>query len=317
MLRRSTAVLTLGALTAMLLIPTSASAAVEAGDDCAGGLYGGNFSLVPESRAGGTGLPLSAPVAGVVTRWRVNSTFPEPSPVRMAVFRLVAPGRFLVVGESREEVAAPGQSTFTARIPVEAGDRFGEVSAGGNYLACITGSPEDHTWSLNGIVAGFGSTYQFAAGTEVRIPIAAVIEPDADGDGYGDETQDSCPQSAAHQVPCPPLTLSLYAVPGKKSVTVLVSAGVSAQVTVTGQAQLPPKKGKAGSSAQVKLAPVKHLANPGQITKYKLTFPSKLRSALASVPKGKSVKLKLTARGANVAGVAKAVGATVKLKGQG
>jgi hypothetical protein len=142
-----------------------------------------------------------------------------------------------------------------------------------------------------------------------------VIEPDADHDGYGDETQDRCPQSAAYQIPCPALTLSLYPIAGKKAVTVLVSAGVSAQVTVSGSAKLP-ANGKAGSSAQVKLAPVQHLANPGQMTKYKLTLPSKLKSTLASLPQSKSVKLTLTARGANDAGVVATEKAALRLKGR-
>jgi hypothetical protein len=34
--------------------------------------------------------------------------------------------------------------------------------------------------------------------------MSATIEPDADGDGFGDETFDQCPQSAASSQPCPP-----------------------------------------------------------------------------------------------------------------
>jgi hypothetical protein len=36
-----------------------------------------------------------------------------------------------------------------------------------------------------------------------RPNISAVLEPDADNDGYGDVSQDACPQSAQTQVACP------------------------------------------------------------------------------------------------------------------
>ena len=37
----------------------------------------------------------------------------------------------------------------------------------------------------------------------VELPFGGVIEPDADGDGYGDETQDACPADASpHVAPC-------------------------------------------------------------------------------------------------------------------
>lgn len=37
--------------------------------------------------------------------------------------------------------------------------------------------------------------------------LQGTIEPDADGDGFGDETQDRCPTDAARQAACPPVVL--------------------------------------------------------------------------------------------------------------
>jgi hypothetical protein len=42
------------------------------------------------------------------------------------------------------------------------------------------------------------------AGNQFRVDVGAVLEPDADGDGFGDETQDACPSDASTQGPCPP-----------------------------------------------------------------------------------------------------------------
>jgi hypothetical protein len=39
-----------------------------------------------------------------------------------------------------------------------------------------------------------------------RVNVSATIEPDADRDGYGDETQDRCPTDPSTQGPCPPDT---------------------------------------------------------------------------------------------------------------
>jgi hypothetical protein len=39
----------------------------------------------------------------------------------------------------------------------------------------------------------------------VEVAYNADVEPDADQDGYGDETQDLCPTSATTALPCPVL----------------------------------------------------------------------------------------------------------------
>jgi hypothetical protein len=38
---------------------------------------------------------------------------------------------------------------------------------------------------------------------ETLVNISVVLEPDADHDGFGDETQDQCPTNATTQGPCP------------------------------------------------------------------------------------------------------------------
>jgi hypothetical protein len=40
-----------------------------------------------------------------------------------------------------------------------------------------------------------------------EVYLQATVEPDADGDGFGDETQDKCPTVAAPTDGCPPVTL--------------------------------------------------------------------------------------------------------------
>jgi hypothetical protein len=43
-----------------------------------------------------------------------------------------------------------------------------------------------------------------SGGTPIRLNVAAVVEPDADQDGFGDETQDACPSEGDTQGACVP-----------------------------------------------------------------------------------------------------------------
>ncbi len=235
-MRRLGGIIVIGVLA--LAAPATASAAVEAGDDCAANVAEGPYSLVPEARATPSSLPLAAPVGGVVTRWKVNSAYSQPVPERLGVFRATGVGgTFLVVGESNEEIVPVGAGSFATRIPVQAGDRFGPIAVINDTLYCLTASEADKAWGFPGSV-GTGSSHQFAATVLVRVAMVVTIEPDVDGDGYGDETQDRCPQSAATQLDCPSITLGTFAVTKQNAVILLVSASGTAPVTVSGAVKL-------------------------------------------------------------------------------
>jgi hypothetical protein len=48
-----------------------------------------------------------------------------------------------------------------------------------------------------------GTTTSFTLRDGVQLAVAATVEPDADGDGLGDETQDPCPDFASSAAACP------------------------------------------------------------------------------------------------------------------
>jgi hypothetical protein len=139
-----------------------------------------------------------------------------------------------------------GLNTFETRIPVHAGDRLG--ASGGSEIGalfCRTENPADRLGAIAGLPA-LGSTATVIEETEEeQITASATVEPDADGDGYGDETQDKCPQSAAIQTPCPVVTLSTSSSASKGFVKALVTSNVQATVTVAGTTKL--GKGKAAT----------------------------------------------------------------------
>jgi hypothetical protein len=43
----------------------------------------------------------------------------------------------------------------------------------------------------------------YEPGSNHQIDVSAVLEPDADHDGFGDETQDQCPTNGSTHGPCP------------------------------------------------------------------------------------------------------------------
>ncbi len=223
------------ALAAALLVPSGAAAATEVGDDCGANVETANWTNVPEQKAAGaSALPIAAPVGGIVTAWKLKSLSGETIPVRMGVFRPVETGKFLVPAATGIETTAFGLNTFKTRIPIEAGDRFGLIPIEEKTVSCVTGNSEDRSWSYNGSVE-VGSEYQFAAGVFVRVPVVAVIEPDVDGDGFGDETQDKCPQSAATTAPCPPVTTTFTMKPKGNAIIAKVRVSSQASVQVFGQ----------------------------------------------------------------------------------
>lgn len=318
------------ALALTLVAASPASAAIEVGDECAGNEATGTFSLVPEAHASGGVLPLSTPSGGVVTAWKVNSDFPDPVPEWMAAFRPAGTaGTFQVVGASTEETVNQGPNVFSTRIPVQAGDRFGLVGGiNKSPLFCETIDNGDLTWSSPGSV-GPGSTHLFAAGVKVRVPVVAVVEPDRDGDGYGDETQDKCPQSAAYQGPCPTIALDAFPIVLKRSVLVLVGASETSSVEVFGQVGWTPRH-KGGALASKTAKPGDHVSTgvivglaggsqtvrPGELSPFNVKLPKSVRRQLQQVPRDKSLKGTITARSADLAGRVTDRTITIRLRGQ-
>jgi hypothetical protein len=290
----------------------AASAATEFGDGCtANEASSGEEVTLFEISAPGNPLPVVAPVSGVLTQWKISLiTAPISVSTTMQVYRLNPTTKTLsVIGESTGQVV-PGLNTFSTRIPIQAGDRIGLVGHSEiGTLLCETVSEIGHYGGFEGSATTGATVPYLETSGKVRIPAVGVIEPDADGDGYGDETQDKCPQSAATQAACPAVKLSLSKIVKKSSVKLLVSANAATSVKVTG-------KVKAGGQ-KLTLKGGKKTVKPGKITAFKLTFPAGLISALGDLPRSHSLSLKIVLSAKNLTGKATVKKLTVKLKGQG
>jgi len=153
------------------------------------------------------GSSTAAPFDGVVVRWRVLNG--KTGNYAVKVLSPNGGGSYTVLRSSASEsVTAPASpafsqiSSFPTRLPIPAGDYVGLVVPNG-LTQGFQASPGGASKYAQASDGGEGATI---AGVSLNGTILydADVEPDADHDGYGDVTQDSCPQaSSVHDGTCP------------------------------------------------------------------------------------------------------------------
>jgi hypothetical protein len=150
--------------------------------------------MVQISNAVGPGYVVPAP-GGVLTRWRTTAT----GELSFLLWREESSLLTLVASDAR---TVSGGGEFAVRIPVSGGEHLGLGSKAKEFLDCriFTKLGKD----LIGVTGEteIGGTPAMLEEGGLRLSVAADIEPDADHDGYGDETQDACPADASRQGPC-------------------------------------------------------------------------------------------------------------------
>ncbi|HSS56475.1 MAG TPA: hypothetical protein VLK59_00600 [Solirubrobacteraceae bacterium] len=157
----------LALLCALLLVPAAARAAVTFGADLSQTPDGSGPSCCDASLASP-----SAPFTGVLVHWALRTETAGVG-VQPAVYR----GASLTPVDSGDATTtAIPLTTADVHLTMRAGDRLGVHATG----ASLPRSDVSGTLLVSG-----------------------VIEPDADGDGWGDETQDACPfEASLHVAPC-------------------------------------------------------------------------------------------------------------------
>jgi len=303
------------ALAISLLGAAGASAATQAGNNCVGNEVAENYTLYGLANGGGNPLPATIPVSGVVTKWTFNAEPGLPAGFvsqRLKILRSAGSNQFQAVGESALSPISGGLNTFATRVPVHAGDLIGTngVLEGFNFtFYCQTGNPGDRLGVIVGNPSVGSIATQSEEGPNLQVPVTVFVEPDADNDGFGDETQDACPQSAALQTPCPPVALSTSTQVKKGSITIIVTSSVAAPVTVKGVAKL-------GKGKKAKLNGGTQNLVPGTLSKFRLFFTKGLKNKLKELPPSKKLTLKVTISGTSVSGAVTTKTLKLKLKGQ-
>ncbi len=142
---------------------------------------------------------------GVITSWSTNPEATAGQMLTMKVFRKVAdPATYQVVGHDGPRPLDSGVlSTFPASVTVLSGDVLGLHTPTPGGQACFFSAPGE-TWlqKVGNLADGQSDDFTPSGGTPAnfRLNLSAVVEPDCDNDGRGDETQDTNASGPA----CPP-----------------------------------------------------------------------------------------------------------------
>lgn len=195
-----------------LAVPAPALAATAIGEATGSGtqICTTNYTWVQDATASGSPSYTVPAGGGVITSWshRVSSDTPAGATMRLKVFRKTGAHTYLTVGHSAvETLTSAGLRVFETRIGVEAGDLLGLRTGGTEGTDCYrTGQSGDVAEQQ--VTPGLpdpavGATFTSAFPNEFVLNIAAVVEPDADSDAYGDETQDKCIGTAGPFNGCP------------------------------------------------------------------------------------------------------------------
>ena len=146
----------------------------------------------------------AAPQAGVLTSWSFQAPASPPQ-LKFKVGRPAGGNNFTIVGDSPVETMTPNAlNTFPIRIPVLAGDVIGYFHGGpsGGDQCLRNAAPTFSTRFVN-VDPAPGSTMTYGTVGALQVDMAALLEPDADQDAYGDESQDRCVGTAGTFSGCP------------------------------------------------------------------------------------------------------------------
>lgn len=262
------------------------------------------------------GRSTTATSDGVVTRWAVRSM---SGSIQLRVLRPAAGNKFQDVGSSGPTSAGgAGVQTFSTRIAIKAGDFIGVDSFEGAFLADRPAPgaqskdyypgrlPDGATAQPTGSLSGF------------ELMLNANVEPDADLDGYGDETQDKCTTDGTTHDACPDKTAPITALSGaskqnflkQKAVIVTALPNEAGTVNATGTISVP------GASKTLKLKAASAAAAANAKVTLKLKLSKKvLKAVRKALRSGRKVKATVTVVERDAAGnLSKPVKKTVRAK---
>ncbi len=153
----------------------------------------------------GDPVPAPAPIDGVVVKLRIRTTAAESVTFRFASITQpqndVASAQALVNGPTVTTAGTGAIEEFNARVAVPKGAHVALDAPSTQMVYNQGGNPFTYLYGPPLVV---GQAARASAGEPTgELLVQAVIEPDADRDGAGDETQDECPTNPDKTVaPC-------------------------------------------------------------------------------------------------------------------
>jgi len=160
----------------------------------------------------------TTPSAGVITSFAYQADG-DPGQIRALFFVPASPTSYQVVAKSPlHGIVLNSLNTFSTRLPVPAGAVLGSQMSSANMVCGAGGAVPGDSFAFGTFDPDSSSTFTPAfLGFNGRWNTSAVLESDADGDGFGDVTQDLCPESKLTQVPCPAPDTTVTRAPAKTS----------------------------------------------------------------------------------------------------
>ncbi len=252
-------------------LPASASGTVTIGSNLAAaptdaidcGAFGctASHKALPAPTSAAPGGVL-APSDGVVVRWRIRVGV-LPIPVALRITRPGDSGARSGAGTGPTVTPTANQtSTFDdVRLPIQSGDTVGiDCFCQNVVLYALANTPNASfiRW-IPALLDGEPPRSDATTFNGQELLVNADIEPDADRDGFGDETQDQCPTDTSTQGTCPdtdpPETTITKGAPNKLDEHKVKFKFTSTEPDSTFECKLDKKKFKACTSPRK----VKHL----------------------------------------------------------
>jgi hypothetical protein len=197
-------------LTAGLLALAPVNAATSA-DTTVGATFATDFecgdftALQIESPSGDS---YTVPSHGVITSYTVEVAAGTTPTIAFKLARKLAtdPTKYEIVASSDTTSPTPGETSMTrkVRMPTKADDVIGTYGSAGHHCLKFV---SDNTYRYIGQAGNTGVGPFTPNGSDedqrsIVWNVSAVVEPDADSDGYGDTTQDLCPTDATTHQAC-------------------------------------------------------------------------------------------------------------------
>jgi hypothetical protein len=162
----------------------------------------------------------TVPSPGVLTSWRFRAASTPPPSLKLKVAHPAGGNDFTILGESgvQTPIADRLNEYHDVRIPVQPGDVIGFFAPAGSPVARAIGGYAFHNLTPPAPTdPPPGSTNTYSMGSNIQAGISASLEPDVDGDGFGDETQDCAPNDPARAEDCTPPNSTITEMPKDKT----------------------------------------------------------------------------------------------------
>ena len=190
---------------AVVAMPPSAGAAQTIGQAASAAGCTGDESYTQGPLLASTYSP-AAP--GVITSW---SSFAASTPNTQLTLLVLRPNPagsthfFVTQKDQARTLSQPSAlNTFSGmHLPINPGEQLGLFLPAGAADCFGNAGSDDGLFAVGGDPPLNTDVDFTGTNSSRRLNASAVVEPDADHDGFGDETQDGCPSSPASHGACP------------------------------------------------------------------------------------------------------------------